>query len=46
MSCVAKNPAKELTGEAKWDGLINIVYAGESDPLAAASVPVYNYGGI
>lgn len=36
MSCVAKNPAKELTGEAKWDGLINIVYAGESDPLAAA----------
>ena len=36
MSCVAKNPAKELTGDPKWDGLINIVNVGDEDPLAAA----------
>ena len=33
MSCVAKNPAKEFSGTPLWDGLINIVYAGGTDPL-------------
>lgn len=36
MSCVAKNPAKELAGTPKWDNLINIVYSGDVDPLAVA----------